>query len=370
MTWRYLAQRLPGQEIIHPDLPLTGVSITQTLSGPGGLSATVPADLPGLMAPDGQPLLTEWGTAIWAEADGQIRGGGIVDRAPSTGNSLSVECVGFSGYPKDMPYVGNGRHWTREDPLVILRFVWDHLQSFPGGDLGVVVDPLTTPVRVGEEQYVPIDESLEDFDTTFDDGPIRLNWWDVHDLGDFIDDLAERTPFDYLEQSDWGPDGKIVHRLRLGYPRIGRRLTDLRFVIGENVTTIPEVSTVEEGYASEVLVLGAGEGREKLVSPTIGTTTGRLRRVATVVDDTLKRQGDVNARARKERDRRAGLREVTSITVLDHPNAPLGSWRVGDSIRLQGEYGWEDIDMWLRITEATITPADAEVASLTLARLP
>lgn len=368
MTWRYIAERLPSKEIIHPDLPLTDVSITQTLSGPGGFSATVPMDLPSLRAADGQPLLTEWGTAIWAEADGQIRGGGIVDRAPTEGNSMRVECVGFSGYPKDMPYIGNGKVWTKEDPLVILRYVWDHLQSFDGGDLGVVVDPLTTPVRIGEEQYLAVWTEQAGSDTTFDDGPIRLNWWDVHDLGKFIDDLAERTPFDYLEESDWDADGKVAHRLRLGYPKIGRRRTDLRFVIGENVTTIPEVATVDEGYASDVLVLGAGEGREKLVSPVIGANTGRLRRIATITDDNLKRQSDVNARARKERDRRVGLREVSSVSILDHPNAPLGSWRVGDEIRLQGELGWEDVDMWLRITEARIDPQALEVASLTLQR--
>lgn len=45
MTWRYIAQRLPGGEFLDFDLPLTGVEVTTALSAPGGLTAAVPVEV-------------------------------------------------------------------------------------------------------------------------------------------------------------------------------------------------------------------------------------------------------------------------------------------------------------------------------------
>lgn len=183
MAWRFLLQELPSGRFLHSEVPLTGVSITDTLSGPGTLAANVPFDFARLKGDDGQPLIKEWGSAIWAEADGQIVGGGIVDKAPTSGDSLSVECVGVAGQIAGQPYTAGGKVWSKEDPLEITRYIWRHWQNQEGGNLGVILDETTSPIRIGEEQYVPIDQSLSEFDTTFSDGPIRLSWYDTHEVG-------------------------------------------------------------------------------------------------------------------------------------------------------------------------------------------
>ena len=368
MTWRYVAQRVLTGEIVDPDLPLTGVEITDMLSGPGALSGTVPVEVSRLMGLDGKPILREWDVAIWAEEGGVIRGGGIIDRAEPDGTGgLSVECVGFSGAIQGQPYTGNGRVWTRVDPLDVVRAIWEHWQSYPAGNLGVIVDDTTSPVRIGEEQYVPIDQSLSEFDTTFDDGPIRLNWWDTHDMGAMIDDLAEQGHFDYHEEASWNAAGGVDYFLRLDYPRRGRRRTDLRFYIGENVSNVSLSSPEEEEYASEIMFLGAGEGREK-IRATEGSDTGRIRRVAIVSDDNVKRRTDAAKRARKEYAKRSGDRVVTQLSVRDHPHAPMGSWLVGDEIRVLGTVGWEEVDQWVRITSSTISPESGDVATLEVRR--
>ena len=41
MTWRYIAQDLPSGKIIDPDLPLTGVNLTDAVSAPRGLSGSL-----------------------------------------------------------------------------------------------------------------------------------------------------------------------------------------------------------------------------------------------------------------------------------------------------------------------------------------
>jgi len=364
VTWRYLLQELPSRRWLHTDLPLQGVSLTDALSGPRSLTGTIPHAVAQLKDEHGEPLIKEGGSAIWAEADGEIRGGGIVDLAPAEGNEMRVECVGFSGVIQGQPYTGSGEVWSKVDPLDVVRAIWSHWQSYPDGDLGIIVDDTTSPIRIGEEQYVPIDTSLSEFDTTFSDGPIRLNWWDTHDMGAMIDEWVKQGYFDYHEESAWDfTRDDLVHRLRLYYPRRGRRRTDLRFHLGENVTVIPAVDLVEEGYASQVMFLGAGEGRTKIQAFS-GATPGRIRRIAVVTDDKVKRQTDAQQRANREAARRAGIREITQLTVHDHPHAPIGSWAVGDEVRFVGSTDWLDFDMWVRIVGSTITPGNTGVATL------
>lgn len=367
MAWSYIAQRVLTGEIIDPDLPLTGVSLTDTLSGPGALSGSLPLPVPRLVDPQGNSLLREWDVAIWAEEGGVLRGGGIIDKAtPGEGGSLSVECVGFSGMLQGQPYTGDGMVWTKVDPLEVVRHIWGHWQSYPDGNLHIRVDGTTSPIRIGEEQYVPIDRSLSEFDTTFDDGPIRLNWWDTHDLGGMIDGYVEQGYFDYHEEVEWNDAGGIDYFLRLYYPRRGARKTDLRFVYGENVTSL-SLGEPEEGYASEVMFLGAGEGREK-IKATAGAQTGRVRRVAVVNDDNVKRKTDASTRARKEFAKRGADRDVQQVTVRDHPHAPLGSWQVGDEIRVLGTVDWQEVDQWVRITSSSISPESGDIATLEVQR--
>lgn len=364
MAERYLLQELPSGRILLPEMNLTGVSLTDTLSGPRGLTATIPHDIAQLKDDSGDALIREWGVAIWAEIDGEISGGGIVDKVDLKGDEMTVECVGFTGALAGQPYTGEGQVWSKVDPLDVVRAIWDHWQAQPGGDLGVIVDSTTSPIRIGEEQYVPIDTSLSEFDTTFSDGPIRLNHWDVLDMGAMIDDYVQQGYFDYHEETRWNADrSALVHRLRLHYPRKGAFRDNLRFALGENVLTPPDYGLVEEGYASQVMFLGAGEGRTK-VQAFSAQAPNRLRRLAVVTDDKVKRKTEAQRRANAEAARRAGLREVTSLDVINHPHAPIGSWGVGDEVRFTGRTGWVDFDLRARIVSSTISPAQGNVASL------
>ncbi len=294
---------------------------------------------------DGAPLFDEWGTAIWAEASGEIRGGGILVQSDfNDSGAWQLDCMGFSGYPQGIPWVDGQENYVRADPADIVRDIWSHIQSKPGGDLGVVVDDTTTPVRVGEP----------DSDDNSTEGPYRLNWWETHDLGSVIDDLATLAPFDYMEEDFWDGD-TLAHRFRIFYPMRGRRRHDLRFAIGENVVAVPEVDRGGDDYASEVLLLGAGEGR-KQVRAHVSRQTGRLRRVAVVPAKDIKKKSVAAEEARLELRARQGLESIESFAVTNHPHAELGSFSVGDEVRIQGETGWFDLDMWARILEMTIVP--------------
>ena len=94
----------------------------------------------------------------------------------------------------------------------------------PGGDRGRFgardVDPLTSPVRVGEEERDVNFSTGDGQDVSFETGPFRLNPVDTQDLAKTIEDLAADTPFDYLEETRWVGES-IRHRMRLGYPAFG-----------------------------------------------------------------------------------------------------------------------------------------------------
>lgn len=182
--------------------------------------------------------------------------------------------------------------------------------------------------------------------------------------GEF-DKLAEFTPFDFRTEHAWVGDGDISHRLRLGYPSLGRRRPDLRLVIGENVAEVPDVDIDGEDYASEVLMLGAGEGRD-MIRATASATTHRLRRAATETDKSLRGTGAARAAAEREVAARTGRRTVHDLALIaSHPNAPLGSFELGDELRLIGSAGWAgEVDLWVRVVEQTISPESSDVMSL------
>ena len=359
--WRYYLFRANGDgtetPIYHSGLPLLDVSVDVELSGPGGIKASLKPEQQGMTAADGSPLFVPWSTVLYAEKDGVIRQGGILTEPTDDGPTLGLDFIGHSGYPNGQPYTGDDQ-WVQVDPLSLVRHIWWHLQQKKGANLGVVVDETTSPVRVGKA--VPEGETAARAD-----GPYILGWWETHDLGKTVDDLATETPFDYLLSHAWDGD-TVAHRLQLGYPTIGRRRDDLRFVVGENIFVQPTITYDGEDYADEVLMLGAGEGRKMIraLSPQ-RPNTGRLRRTAVMEDKTLTSQDAADRAALDELSYRLGSADIQSVTL--GPEAPTG-YTVGDEILITTKKGWHDgLNLWVRIL-AVSTDTGTDTHTLTVAR--
>lgn len=369
MGWRFLATRLNGdgtETFLSNDVPLQGAQLREDLSGPGGITGTIEPEITRLRSPAGEPLFMPWSTAIYAEKDGHIRAGAILADLVEDGPKLGLDCVGFTGYLQGQPYKADGS-WVQVDPLVMARHIWAHKQGMKGANLGLVLDATTSPVRIGtkEEEVKFTTENGEE--VNFQTGPYTLQWWKDHDLGKAFDDLATETPFDYLVAHAWSGE-TISHRLRLGYPTIGRRRDDLRFQVGENVFDTPEVIYDGDEYASEVVVLGAGEGR-KMIRGEFSKTTGRLQRTVVVTDKTLRNKKAANAAATRELSARLGDEDIDSLTVLDHPHAPIGSYTSGDEILIRSRHGWtQDIELWVRVL-SIVTEPEKNQATLSVARV-
>lgn len=375
MSWRYILTRPDGagnEPVIHWDVPLADPKITNTLSGPDALSGTISPEIASLKAPDGQPLIVPWGTALYAEQDGAIRCGGIVTDARYRNDDLAVDATGFAGYPQGMPYL-DSIVFRSTDPAAICTHIWAYLQSQRGGNLGVVTKFAPTPVRTGavtsNESPQPRNADTGRYEN--DDVPkaLEMSPDKTVDLGQVIDELAASAPFDYVESHRWDGE-KIIHEVRSTYPLIGRRRHDLRFVTGENVYVIPDVLDLGEEYASEVYLMGAGEGSLQPKARISRPGETRLRRVSVVTDKSITNTAQLTARARIELNARAGIPTIEDIAIIEHPHAPLGSIGLGDEVllRIAGDAGWQsNLERWVRVLQINYTPEDPSKAVLKVA---
>lgn len=474
--WRFHLMTLPDRVWVDRDLPLQDAKVITPLSGPASISGQLPLGYRGIETPDRKRALVEWGSAIVAEQEGRDPVFGIVDELSTDGDWLNVGAGGFTSYPQGMPWTGPQLSSTKIDPLDVVRAIWDRLQSYESGDLGVVVGEGRSLKYLGKaegkeltaakrfqaymqeqldytkeqaegdaqlvEQYATkalasaglpkggllirqqsaptgdkrskrnlwfkgnadgllggytwngkkwVELSTAKFNaasdwffewldqkevlkdskamysktkTEFNDAkskvndlsdqkadPYQLNWWETHDLGSVISDLARETPFEFREETKWVGDDALSHRIVLGVPEFGVRREDLRLEIGVNVTAPPPL--VESDYASHVLVLGAGEGRSML-NTLASKDRGRLRRTVVVERKDLTRKDRVDDTARAEVNARDAEWSFESLSLVDHPMCPYGSFDVGDYLYLTGDAGWTQLDQLVRVTEIAV----------------
>lgn len=340
-SWRYVCFAEPSGAYLG-EIELTGVRLSEVLSGPGRLTGTVVGTAPAWLRP--------WECSVYPENPaGQIApGGGLLTPAGNTsGDVVDIETIGRAGYPSGMPWLGETQALVQVDPLNVVRMIWAHLQSQPSGNLRVTLDATTSPVRVGTDA---------DGESGGETGPFRLEWWSTTDLAQVINNLAGKTPFDYAEHTTWNPDRTaLVHRLRIGYPQLGSRRTDLRLVVGENIIVNPTLTGTDDLYATEVLALGAGTGRNRVRAALTRPAAG-VRRVHVYTDTSARTAVDLTAAARTDLAWRDGAPLLEQVTVIDHPHAPLAALAAGDEVPVAGTTGATAWTRWVRITGIERTP--------------
>jgi hypothetical protein len=204
---------------------------------------------------------------------------------------------------------------------------------------------------------------------TKDDKPYGLVWWEAPDCGQEIENLAKQTPFDFLERAEWNAaKTDVLHYIDLYYPRAGRRLiepNDPRFIEGENMIHGVGPEEHPNQYASEVLLMGKGEGRTMVRGYAAKPSErGRVRRVH-IMDRSM--VGDVaraNALSAEELVKRDAFMEIESVEIDGrHDNARLGTFRPGDDILVIARAPWTGLlRQWSRIVAYTFNTQTESVA--------
>lgn len=363
---RVIAQDILTGRFLNWDLEVSNLTLTKTLSGPQVISGEFPNEIRDLA----DAGLDAWATWIHVEEDGKIRGSGILQpRSVDQGEALSLEAVGVSAYAAGIPYLEEYIK-VQIDPADVVREIWRHIQSYPNGNLGVVVRG-TTPVRIGQEE-VPAPAEGEDTRTDEEKArkPYALVWWEAPDSATEIANLAKETPFDYVEREEWNADKTdVLHYIDIGFPRFGRYRDDLRFAQEENLVTAIGPGEATDMYASQVVFIGSGEGRETIRGYAGKPMGGRVRRVVVLDDKSVNTSVRANALSADELLRRQALQDVTEVEIdARHLNARLGSFDCGDDIPVVAEVPWVgSVRQWERVLSYTYSP-DAETIRVSLRR--
>ncbi|WP_411142311.1 hypothetical protein [Streptomyces sp. x-80] len=342
MSYRYLTTQALTGDVRAWYLPLTEVEFGPELCGPGSLTAVVEPRLANLALEQ----VDAGTTLIYVERDSTLLWGGIIWRAEPEGQKLRLEASGFGSYMSrrsDLHGNLDGRGpWVNADPCEVIRAAWAYCQSQPDGNVRVTVDGTRSNAKVGT--------SAEPYTTA---------WWEAPTLGSVIDDMVavEGGP-EWSETVSWA-GGVPVQHIRLGWPRLGSRRQDISFTSGINIAATAPVEYDADNYAQVVIGLGAGEGRSRRRAVD-AARNGRLRLEHILEVPSEKAEDRLASRVRTERISRSVMGEVTEVVLRDHPAAPIGSFQVGDDVRVRIDDEWSVYDGWCRITGWTIKPPSVD----------
>lgn len=135
---RVMAQTIISKTWVHRELPVADLKLTYRLSGPNMITGTIDPEnreLSELLV-----ALPPWGTWIHVEEGGDVRASGILLPAQTEADgSMTVTAAGVSSYAGRIPFVGPNYNGVNVDPIDVVRKLWEHIQGFPRGDLGVTV---------------------------------------------------------------------------------------------------------------------------------------------------------------------------------------------------------------------------------------
>lgn len=364
MQRRFILQRALTNEFLHMDAPVTVSEISWARNAAGALRGELEITKTGDIASDGKPFVLEWSTLVFEETNGAITWGGIVTKVDATDTKLSFEAASFVTYPVGIPF-GGVYSGTDVDVVELYKMIWTHVQGQTDGSLGVTVTGGNCGVTLGTSAVGTSGQS-----GYVAAAPYALNWWDAPDCGSKLAELVTTGDLIVTEQHAWTEADTISHTLTIAAGRVGRQRDDLVFRSGENVTAIGS-TTGSDDYANAILALGAGEGALAVRSSAVNRD-GRLRRVAVLSSKSITHAAVLGTLANANLTRRQQPFQISSITVKDHPHAPIGSWNLDDDLRVDVEIrGYGEVSIWGRVTgwsrksdsEATIALEQAEISN-------
>ena len=334
--FRFIVEEARTGIILTRDLTVQNPSVMRVLSGP----CDIEFDVDYRDSSNAGIYFKPWGHWIHAEKliFGQrvIWASGLVqpsDIDKKTGVT-HLKATGFAGYPKKMPWLENWNPLAC-DVFEVVQKIWTHLQSFTNGNLGVTVTPAVSGI-----------EMLPGY--AFDGNILNLDFFaefiravDKEDCGDHIDKLARDIPFDYKEMSSWNDNRTAINKqIVLGYPFVGTTQDWLCFILNENVMeAVPHIET-QIDWVSDVTVDGWFPGTEYSASLTNADPL-RFRRSISQDDARINSNERAAAWAKRKLTRRQTPAYWDSIIVdMGHPNAPFGTYDVGDRIDIRGYMPW------------------------------
>lgn len=340
---RFIVEQVNTGIIMNRDLEVVDPTFGGQLSGPGLLRFSLMANA--------NPLYNWSKNRQWVHVEMEFDGvrrivlSTIVKSAvPNAEGRMEIECYGFAGYPKNKPWLEDYND-IAVDPFFIVAKVWAHVQSFPNAQLGVTVYPQSSGT-----QMLP-GFGFDGSTLVFDFFAIFIRAVDFSDCGDQINGLARDIPFDYFEESGWNEDKtEIWKKIHLAYPAGGLRQDHLSFVQNENVMQAELADEKDIEPATDIIIRGWQPG--KVYSSRLSNAEpDRLRETVMEEDAKINSTERALAWGKKKLQRRNVPKHWKKIVVdPNHPNAPFGKFKEGDTIFVRAEHPWYgEIALWHRI---------------------
>ena len=362
--FRLIAQNILTGDIVDWDLPVQDdFEYEHRLSGPTIMKGSFRPEIKSVQ----ELNLDGYAYYLHVEVSGEVRASAILLPPQYDEESgLVFTAEGFSAAPHYTIYQGQLSDIDL-DPLDVVRNIWNYVQSQPESNYGVTVSNTTSPTKLGEgattEDVVGADDTVTTREIAAK--PYEILWWEAVNCGQEIDNLLKLTPADYRERVEWNSNKTdVLFYVDLGYPRLGQARSNPIFN-EENIEELVPIEEDPETYASEVIVIGAGEGLDTIRGYSSMPFGGRVRKSVVITDKSVKDKQRANALAAEELGLRRGRKfEITEITInAFHANARMGEYDVGDDILVSVDVPWlmTTISAWYRIMSMRYRPAGGHI---------
>lgn len=228
---RYKVQRVHSWEWLDLDfLPASSNGPSWVRTSYGDMEFTVSPDVGKSRAFDGRLLFEEWGTLVYVESEDsvdQVKWAGIVSDSDMRDGVWTVKLVELPGYADGIP-IEELIRGIKEDPVVLIRRVWDSIQSWSSSWLNISVSG-SSPIRVGtdlDDKLAAARAEMDGYKTTLDTFSKDVKS-STKDLSDNATTLADEV--DLARKSVSEAQATVTQLIRSGAP--DEQINDARALV-------------------------------------------------------------------------------------------------------------------------------------------
>lgn len=329
-VYTYITANIKTGQVVE-EVPLRSVKWGKELNGPGTFEGSIDADHPKAS----RDVVHPGARFLYVLRDGVPVWGGILWIARNTGGTLEVQAQGIWSYYRRR-LIKATTTFTNTDQFTIAQTLLDAAADAPGGDIGVAV-PNTTCGVLRDRTYYSVERKQ---------------------LGEAVEQLsAVENGFDF-EVATSLSGATFTNNVVFYYPRQGRRL-DAVWDVSVHVS-LDSWEVDASATANSISGLGSGDGEDALVldvaDPAKLSEYPLLEDTASFKD--VVERSTLDAHSRAELTRRSAPTALPELTLLPTSETTVGSFVVGDEVRLRGTRGWPELDGWYRIVGYNVEVSD------------
>lgn len=331
---------------LHGELPVSNFEFDSVLNRPGACRGRVVLEQVAAIT---DATFEPARTSLYVERDGTLLWGGIlwtvqIDPVTST---LTFGAEGFHSY-FTRRILNTTKTYSSVDQHDIARDLIDWAQSVSDGSIGVTTTDTNLSGVTRDRTYYGVE---------------------FHNIGSLIENLAAvQNGFDFRYDTFYTSSGNIETAFRTIYPATGRATSHV-FELGVNIDML-SLQVDGSVVANRVISFGKGQNNYQpqatVADASSLASTPLLDKVLSLRD--VIEQDTVQARADWLLAR--SIEPTRRLQVEVHPNSvpSLGSYIVGDLVRIRGDLTWTTIDSQWRITSIAVSVDDKgnEIVRLSL----